>query len=297
MVSLQECRRQHYELEKSYAQKILASPKGSAERARLFREGYSAIYNSAAQYQIVDDATDSHALAEVVRGLVEDGGSVLDVGCGFGALIAELLQRGYDAHGVDISATVVEKARLRLDRLGHRVDSVRCLDFLHAPGAYRDLDCVVATHVLEHIHPDETVDFLVRCHEAVRPGGLVLIVVPHKFTSPNDSSRWFLPLGAKSAGIHLVDLSFTDLRDTFLQAGFQHVLGFVISPKLQVKLGLKPQATRFAAAKALWLERALASRPLSWIFRLNRTLSQALVGLLFPAYIVGVKCDCSKFGG
>jgi 2-polyprenyl-3-methyl-5-hydroxy-6-metoxy-1,4-benzoquinol methylase len=167
MKSLEEWRRQHYELEKSYAQKILASPKGSAERTELFRAGYAAIYNSAAQYQIVDDATDSHALAEVVRGLVEDRGSVLDVGCGFGALVTELLQRGYDAHGVDISATVIEKARLRLARLGHRVDRVQCLDFLHAPGAYRDVDCVVATHVLEHIHPDETVDFLMRCHEAV----------------------------------------------------------------------------------------------------------------------------------
>ena len=289
MKSLEEWRRQHYELEKNYAQKILASPKGSAERTELFRAGYAAIYNSAAQYQIVDDATDSHALAEVVRGLVEDGGRVLDVGCGFGSLVAELLQRGYDAHGVDISATVIEKARLRLDRLGHRVDRVQCLDFLHAPGAYRDLDCVVATHVLEHIHPDETVDFLMRCHEAVREGGLVFIVVPHRFTSPNDGSRWFLPLGARSAGIHLVDLSFTDLRTAFLQAGFRYVWGFAISPKLQAKLGLKPQATRFAAAKALWLERLFARRSLSWVFRLHRTLSQALVGILFPAYIVGVK--------
>jgi 2-polyprenyl-3-methyl-5-hydroxy-6-metoxy-1,4-benzoquinol methylase len=289
MVSLQEWRRQHYELEKSVAQKILASPKGSAERTELFRAGYAAIYNSAAQQQIVDDATDSHTLAQIVRGLVEDGGSVLDVGCGFGALIAELLPRGYDAYGVDISATVIEKARLRLARLGQQADRVQCLDFLHAPGAYRNLDCVVATHVLEHIHPDETVDFLLRCHEAVRDGGLVLIVVPHRFTSPNDGSRWFLPLGARSAGIHLVDLSFTDLRDAFLQAGFRYVLGFVISPKLQVKLGLKPQATRFAAAKALWLERVLASRPLACIFRLNRTLSQALVGVLFPAYNVGGK--------
>ena len=289
MISLQEWRRQHYELEKNYAQKILASPKGSAERTELFRAGYAAIYNSAAQQHIVDDATDSHALAQIVRGLVEDGGSVLDVGCGFGALLAELLPRGYDAHGVDISATVVEQARLRLERLGQRADRVQCLDFLHTPRAYRDLDCVVATHVLEHIHPDETVDFLVRCHEAVRPGGLVFIVVPHRFTSPNDSSRWFLPLGARSAGIHLVDLSFTDLRNVFLQAGFRYVLGFVISPKLQVRLGLQPRATRFAAAKSLWLERVLASRPLSWVLRLNRTLSQALVGLLFPAYVVGVK--------
>jgi len=289
MVSLQEWRRQHYELEKSYAQKILASPKGSAERAALFREGYAAIYDSAAQQHIVDDATDSHAIAEVVRGLVQDGGRVLDVGCGFGLLVTELLQRGYDAHGVDLSTTVIEKARLRLASLGHQADRVQCLDFLHAPGAYRDLDCVVATHVLEHIHPDETVDFLVRCHEAVRPGGLVLIVVPHRFTSPNDGSRWFLPLGARSAGIHLVDLSFTDLRDAFMQAGFRYVLGFVISPRLQVRLGLRPKATRFAAAKALWLERVLASRPLAWVFRLNRNLSQALVGLLFPAYIVGVK--------
>lgn len=289
MAFLEEWRRQHYELEKSYAQKILDSPKGSAERTELFRAGYAAIYNSAAQYQIVDDATDSHALAEVVRGLVEDRGSVLDVGCGFGSLVTELLQRGYDAHGVDISATVIEKARLRLDRLGHRVDRVQCLDFLHAPGAYRDLDCVVATHVLEHIHPDETVDFLMRCHEAVREGGLVFIVVPHRFTSPNDGSRWFLPLGARSAGIHLVDLSFSDLRTAFLQAGFRYVWGFAISPRLQVRLGLRPQATRFAAAKALWLERVFASRPLSWVFRLHRTLSQAMVGILFPAYIVGVK--------
>lgn len=42
---------------------------------------------------------------------VENGGSVLDLGCGTGALIPELIKKGYTVTGVDASDNMLETAR------------------------------------------------------------------------------------------------------------------------------------------------------------------------------------------
>ena len=43
-------------------------------------------------------------------------GSILDIGCGTGTLLIELLRRGYDAYGVDRSPQMLAQARKKLSR-------------------------------------------------------------------------------------------------------------------------------------------------------------------------------------
>src|SRR5207248_5280886 len=47
-----------------------------------------------------------------------DGKTVLDVGCAAGAMAAELLRRGADVTGIDLSQGMVEAARLRCEGRG-----------------------------------------------------------------------------------------------------------------------------------------------------------------------------------
>ncbi len=89
----------------------------------------------------------------LVAGLVEEGSSVLDVGCGDGLLLEFLVQsRGVKACGVDISGTAVEKARQRgLDV--YRAD-ITSEDFSEG----RVFDYIVISEVLEHLaHPEDLV--------------------------------------------------------------------------------------------------------------------------------------------
>jgi 2-polyprenyl-3-methyl-5-hydroxy-6-metoxy-1,4-benzoquinol methylase len=103
-------------------------------------------------------------------------GSVLDVGCGAGGLVAWMLERGVDAHGIDLSPATVRVAQRFLQR--RKVDSTRIsadsAGRLFAAG--RRFDNVVSMDCLEHIEDDraaisDLVSLLV-------PGGRLLITVP-----------------------------------------------------------------------------------------------------------------------
>jgi ubiquinone/menaquinone biosynthesis C-methylase UbiE len=74
-------------------------------------------------------------------------GTAIDIGCGEGFMVAELLARGIDAVGLDVSAIVVERANKRWPgRIFH--GSVLSLPF---PEGH--FDFVVSTDCMEHLAP------------------------------------------------------------------------------------------------------------------------------------------------
>src|SRR5215216_5827197 len=76
--------------------------------------------------------------------------SVLDVGCGQGSLLQELMSEfpGTEPHGVDVSASAVEFARRRVPQGEFGV-----LDLVHQHTG-RTYDLIVCSEVLEHIEDD-----------------------------------------------------------------------------------------------------------------------------------------------
>lgn len=100
-------------------------------------------------------------------------GSVLDLGCAFGFTTRMLKRRGYDATGVDASASYIERAK-RSDPTG----TYLLCDAAHIPLPDRSFDGALFLDVLEHL-PDERGAL----HEAarlLRPGGTLVLSVPHK---------------------------------------------------------------------------------------------------------------------
>jgi 2-polyprenyl-3-methyl-5-hydroxy-6-metoxy-1,4-benzoquinol methylase len=98
------------------------------------------------------------------------GGRILDVGTGRGIFPGLMRERGWDAHGTEISEVAAQGA------LESRLP-VFIGDFLDAPYAPGSFDVVVLWHVLEHIRDGHAA--LAKCHELVRPGGLLVIAVPN----------------------------------------------------------------------------------------------------------------------
>lgn len=87
------------------------------------------------------------------------GWRILDAGCGSGVLSLELMERGADVLGIDLSAQMVAYARQRAaerhDAIGRRHGSVRfesgdMLDVRHG-----QFDAMVAMDVLIHYHPTD----------------------------------------------------------------------------------------------------------------------------------------------
>ena len=102
------------------------------------------------------------------------GLGALDVGPGRGEWMCLLAERGVAATGVDENAEQAARSRARgLDVVhGDAVEHLRGLP----PGS---LDVVTAFHVVEHLHVDTLLALLHAAHEALRPGGRLLLETPH----------------------------------------------------------------------------------------------------------------------
>jgi len=97
---------------------------------------------------------------------------VLDVGCGGGVLCEPLAQLRATVVGVDPARTAIGVAK-RHAMVAEITIDYRCDTIEALARAGEKFDVVLAMEVIEHIaHGD---DFLDRCAELVRPGGLVVL--------------------------------------------------------------------------------------------------------------------------
>lgn len=116
------------------------------------------------------------ALQDLLRhGGFETAKRVVEVGCGTGRF-AEMLLKGRlapDAQfvGVDISRTMVDLARARLETWADRVEIRLTEGEFDLPQA----DIVIATYVLDLMAEEEIADFLAAAHAALNPGGVLCL--------------------------------------------------------------------------------------------------------------------------
>jgi glycosyltransferase involved in cell wall biosynthesis len=98
-------------------------------------------------------------------------GSLLDVGCGNGEMLAEAAARGYRVVGVEISS---HAARLANESLG--LSAVTCGRLEDAGLASGCFDICVCLDVIEHVR--NPFGFLEHVHRVLKPNGVLLLVTP-----------------------------------------------------------------------------------------------------------------------
>ncbi len=107
--------------------------------------------------------------------------SVLDVGCGSGALSEAIKQRGYDVWGIEENGEAAGRASRRIDRVMqlnlHDSEAVR------AALGERKFDYLVFSDVLEHVYDPFSV--LREYLRFVRDGGRVVVSVPNALVWTN----------------------------------------------------------------------------------------------------------------
>jgi SAM-dependent methyltransferase len=103
---------------------------------------------------------------------------ILDIGCGQGHYLADLLTRFRDALGVgiEIDPRVAEEARRRLAEADvTRRAEIRVADFLHAEPPPGRFDLILLNHNLHYFAPAQRVPLLRRAHALLDDRGVLVV--------------------------------------------------------------------------------------------------------------------------
>jgi ubiquinone/menaquinone biosynthesis C-methylase UbiE len=108
---------------------------------------------------------------EMLEARVAHGSKILDVGCGTGHLAGELLQRGYDAWGVDMSDAMVSYARQHYAPERFQVGDIEKIPFPD-----NTFDAIMCLGVMEYLRNDEPA--LREMWRVLTDGGKAIITTP-----------------------------------------------------------------------------------------------------------------------
>ena len=157
---------------------------GPEVRARwrdLVRQGYDAISTAYRDDEgrpnsATDEQTDQYrSWVDELALVVRPGGRVLDLGCGAGTpTTRDLVTKGFEAVGLDISAVQIERAQ----RLVPGAQFIRA-DMATWDTEPASFDAVVSFYSLIHLPLHDQRDLLPRIRRWLRPDGIFLAIVGH----------------------------------------------------------------------------------------------------------------------
>jgi 2-polyprenyl-3-methyl-5-hydroxy-6-metoxy-1,4-benzoquinol methylase len=114
-------------------------------------------------------------LFELCGELLRPGARVLDVGCGNGYTAGQLLARGCNVVGIDLSESGIALARKTYP--GARFEVLPADENILASLECAAFDIVVSTEVIEHLYAPRP--YVAGCYQALRPGGRFICSTPY----------------------------------------------------------------------------------------------------------------------
>jgi 2-polyprenyl-3-methyl-5-hydroxy-6-metoxy-1,4-benzoquinol methylase len=231
-----------YELEDRFHDLILAEPSIDVRR-KLNDEVYTKAFELyGVTFKFDFDATSSpkDAIVNLLRAELE-GRSIVDIGCGGGDFLLSCHRNV--KHGALLGLDVFVKDTDLADRdLKFRRSDVVRFD------VDERFDVAITDNVFEHIAPQDIKVHLDSIHRALKPGGKVIILTPHRAFGPWDVTRivdnsncGWIP----ARGTHINESTYGELSAALRASGFADLTA--VHPK--ARLGLKVAKTRVPAER------------------------------------------------
>ncbi len=105
---------------------------------------------------------------------VQEGATVLDVGCGNGIITRSMGRAGFKVNGIDVSAKAIEKAKSSNDLPNVNFEVVSAEELAISLSKY---DAILCSEVLEHLNEPE--GLLKVLHQSLKENGLLIVTVPN----------------------------------------------------------------------------------------------------------------------
>lgn len=152
-----------------------------------------------------------------------NAGRVIDIGCGFGILVAMGQQQGKNVIGLDTSESMIRGSRDYLSSQNVDPEKVQLTTVEKLIEQNETFDAVIMIDVLEHI--DDPKGFLKLVEELLNPGGRLILSVPaHKefYDTRDEMLGHFLRYEKDTL---LADLSVTNLK--MIDIHYWNLLGWI----------------------------------------------------------------------
>jgi len=127
-------------------------------------------------------------------------GRLLDIGCGPAVMEEALAARGFEVRGIDMSPRMIELGNARVAALGLKGCTLEVGDVTRLGGAEGFYDAVLAMGVLEYL-PDYA-PALREMHRVLRPGGVLVLTVPNRYSPYHAARRAYLAARAFAGRPH-----------------------------------------------------------------------------------------------
>ena len=144
-------------------------------------------------------------------GPVPSDGRLLDVGCGYGFFLGKARERGWSVHGVEPCVHARDYAL----KTGLQVDLGGLLEQKYPDGSFT---VVTMFYVLEHVR--EPLSYLKEAYRILKPGGLLLVRVPHTTPIVKLLKAFRIKNRLYDTPSHLSDFSPKTLSLALIKAGF-----------------------------------------------------------------------------
>ncbi len=252
--------REHYEIEKELAAKLLNASK--EERQTLYSAVYEELFRRVPLHPQLTKKQFPEQQREIIarkmkllRRFLDKEVSFVEVGAGDCALTFEVAKHVRQTYAIDVSETVTRAAEVPENY------QLILSDGTSVPVPEEGVDFVYSNHLMEHLHPDDALDQLQNIYRALAPGGLYLCLTPNRMNGPHDISEYF---DSVATGLHLKEYTVTELNKLFKQAGFAKVIMYIGGKELFFRSPVYP---------SIWCEQFLKLLP----HKLRHKLANALL--------------------
>jgi SAM-dependent methyltransferase len=202
---------------------------------------------------------DRRAAIFVERGGLAPGRLALELGCGTGIFLARVAPAGARIVGLDLSADLLAKARLRLagapNVVLHRGNAE------HSPYANASFDAVYGSSVLHHLDLDRALGEVFR---VLRPGGRCVFTEPNVL-NPQVAVMFRLGLTKRYFGVSPDEMAFSRFRAlrALRRAGFAEP---VVEPFDFLHPATPERLCRLVDRVGRWIERVPLVREITGSF-------------------------------
>lgn len=123
--------------------------------------------------------TTAYLMPHLRRLIGQPRGSVLDLGCGNGAIARQLLREGLDVYGVDASESGIAVANAEIPGRFHVLDFTA--ESLPPPLDGMTFEVMISTEVIEHLYDPRALLAFAHRHLATENGALILSTPYHGY--------------------------------------------------------------------------------------------------------------------